>query len=105
MKACPRCANPRPCGRHPDHVDRRASRSARGYTSAWYKYRETFLSANPFCVIRGERCTVIATRVDHVIPHRGNMVLFWDTTNHQPACEVCHNRKSQAEIIDPGGFN
>lgn len=105
MKACSRCANPRPCKDHPDHVDRRKNANDRGYTSKWHRYSKAYLKRHPFCAIRGERCAIIATCTDHVLPHRGDMVLFWDETNHQPACETCHNRKSQSERVDPGGFN
>lgn len=33
--------------------------------------------------------------VDHIIPHRGDQKLFWDTTNWQSACERCGNSIKQ----------
>jgi len=39
--------------------------------------------------------------VDHIIPHRGNQKLFWDTKNWQAMNHVCHNRKTARE---DGGF-
>ena len=35
-----------------------------------------------------------ATVVDHIIPHRGDMKLFWDESNWQALCESCHNQKT-----------
>lgn len=40
---------------------------------------------------------VLATVVDHVIPHRGDQALFWDTSNWQPLCRRCHDGRKQAE--------
>lgn len=37
--------------------------------------------------------------VDHVRPHRGDMVLFWDVANWQSLCLSCHNRKSALERL------
>lgn len=78
----------------------------RGYTREWRKVSRAFLQANPVC--RGfdsvceERGLIRpATEVDHVIPHRGNMRLFWDQTNWQALCHTCHCRKTARE---DGGF-
>jgi 5-methylcytosine-specific restriction protein A len=39
-----------------------------------------------------------AAVVDHIRPHRGDAVLFWDETNWQPLCRPCHDQsKKQAE--------
>ena len=38
-----------------------------------------------------------ATVVDHIIPHRGDMKLFWDKSNWQPLCEHHHNVKTMTE--------
>jgi 5-methylcytosine-specific restriction protein A len=42
-----------------------------------------------------------ATVVDHIEPHKGDMVKFWDETNHQGLCTPCHNSKTARE---DGGF-
>lgn len=35
--------------------------------------------------------------VDHIIPHRGDMKLFWDRSNWQPmASSPCHNSRKQS---------
>jgi 5-methylcytosine-specific restriction endonuclease McrA len=39
-----------------------------------------------------------ATVVDHIKPHRGDMVLFWDEANWQPLCANHHSSdKAKAE--------
>jgi len=35
-----------------------------------------------------------ATVVDHIIPHKGNQVLFWDESNWQPLCKFHHDQKT-----------
>lgn len=64
----------------------------RGYGYKWQKARERFLRANPLCVYcqREGRLTA-ATVVDHVKPHKGDRVLFWDESNWQPLCKPCHD--------------
>ena len=70
----------------------------RGYTWAWEKARKRFLQANPLCCYceRDGRVTV-ATVVDHKIPHRGDMTLFWDETNWAPMCVAHHSGEKQRE--------
>ena len=34
------------------------------------------------------------TDLDHIIPHRGDKVLFWDKTNLQVLCHSCHSKKT-----------
>jgi len=35
-----------------------------------------------------------ATVVDHIVPHRGDPILFWDEKNWQPLCKDCHGVKT-----------
>lgn len=79
--------------RHQRHDRRRPSAASRGYGHAWRQARDQFLKINDRCAWPG--CGVLATLVDHVIPHRGDMRLFWDRTNWQPLCTSCHSRKKQ----------
>ena len=44
------------------------------------------------CQLRGRRCTVIATDVDHVIPGDDHSM-----SNLQAACGPCHREKSARE--------
>ena len=42
---------------------------------------------------------VAATQTDHVVPHKGNQALFWDSEhNWQSLCAECGARKSQAGL-------
>ena len=42
-----------------------------------------------------------ATVVDHVVPHRGDIKLFWDRDNWQSLCKEHHDRKTLTEDINP----
>ncbi|MFV3289133.1 HNH endonuclease [Pseudomonas sp. NY11955] len=72
--------------------------SQRGYDYRWQKAREQYLSDNPLCAYceRNGR-TAAAGVVDHIVAHRGDMVLFWDQTNWQSLCKPCHDSVKQAE--------
>ena len=35
--------------------------------------------------------------VDHIMPHKGNMALFWNRANWQPLCNHCHSQAKQAQ--------
>jgi 5-methylcytosine-specific restriction protein A len=91
------------CEKHRKQADRsRGTAHQRGYTSAWTKARDAYLRLHPLCVHhQREGKFVAASVVDHVIPHRGDKVLFWDSGNWQSLCEPCHNRKTATE---DGGF-
>lgn len=94
------CGHPPTCGRCPtcaeksrrDHDAKRPDATERGYGAAWRRARATYLALNPVCV----RCGAKATVVDHVLPHRGDMRLFWDPSNWEPLCGPCHNSWKQA---------
>jgi 5-methylcytosine-specific restriction protein A len=111
-------AAPRPClaigcatlvrGRSRCPVHERArernkgSAHSRGYDARWRKARLLFLQQHPLC----RRCeadgqVVPATVVDHVVPHRGDHDLFWDSSNWQPLCVAHHTEKTNTE---DGGF-
>ncbi len=64
----------------------------RGYDHEWWQACYNYKALNPLCL----GCLAIGvTRktdvVDHVVPHKGDMQLFWDRTNWQPACAWHHN--------------
>lgn len=70
----------------------------RGYGYRWQKAREGYLAKHPLCVqCEREGKVVVATDIDHIIPHRGDETLFWDRTNWQPLCHSCHSVKTQKE--------
>ena len=86
----------------------RASAAKRGYGRRWQWASKVFLSSYPICGARPDNqppvmslChdhgyLTVATQVDHVIPHRGDMSLFWNQGNWQALCQSCHSRKTLA---------
>jgi 5-methylcytosine-specific restriction enzyme A len=75
---------------------RRPSATARGYDGKWRQESKAFLARpeNRLCVCG---CGRVADMVDHKIPHRGDMKLFWNRSNWQPmASSPCHNSKKQS---------
>lgn len=82
--------------------EKRGSASKRGYDRRWQKARLTFLKRSPLCVhCQADNVVKAATIVDHIIPHKGDQVLFWDTSNWQALCKTHHDRKTATE---DGGF-
>jgi 5-methylcytosine-specific restriction protein A len=76
----------------------RPSARERGYTRTWEKARKQFLLSHPCCAMCGREGRVTAASVvDHIKPHRGDKMLFWDSTNWQALCSPCHNRHKQRE--------
>lgn len=64
----------------------------RGYDRRWKRARGHFLRQHFYCW----GCGAIGVKrkadtVDHIIPHRGDLRLFWDRNNWQPACAWHHN--------------
>jgi 5-methylcytosine-specific restriction protein A len=94
----------------------------RGYTYKWQQAREGYLAKHPWCVYclrklgvttadpleqqeqsiaRGQYPTP-ATVLDHKVPHRGDMVRFWDTSNWAGLCAHCHSGEKQREEAAAG---
>lgn len=49
-----------------------------------------------YCMQSGK--TTPAAVVDHIVPHKGDIELFWDESNWQPLCKHCHDSiKAQEE--------
>jgi 5-methylcytosine-specific restriction protein A len=66
--------------------------TARGYGYRWQQARIGYLSAHPLCAYCAQAGKAVAASVvDHIIPHKGNMSLFWDRDNWQPLCKPCHD--------------
>lgn len=73
-----------------------ASANDRGYTYAWQQARIRFLKANPLCVLCEAMDLVEpATVVDHIVPHRGDQVLFWLRSNWRSLCKPHHDSDAQ----------
>ena len=80
----------------PDHVEttNQVKTPAANYhslynTRRWRAASKAFLSVHPFC-----KCGQFAEATDHIIPHRGDLKLFWDRANWQTLCKRCHDRKT-----------
>lgn len=81
--------------RKPKLKDNRPSALKRGYDSRWQKARLSYLNHHPLCVKCWDNdITCTATVVDHIIPHRGDMDLFWDVSNWQSLCKMHHDQKT-----------
>lgn len=84
-----------------DYCDKHKKSSQRlqkMYTYKWSLARKDFLIDNPLCIeCKKNNIIKAASVVDHVIPHQGNQILFWDRSNWQSLCIRCHNKKSANE--------
>jgi 5-methylcytosine-specific restriction protein A len=97
MSVClqPGCPTIVPRGRCPQHAleqehqrpnldIRRLYRTAR-----WRRLKTTVLQETPFCP-----CGRLGSELDHVVPHRGDLQLFWSKDNVQMLCTSCHSAKT-----------
>ena len=76
----------------------RPSAARRGYGPRWRRARAAYLARHPLCAAcRAHGSLVLATIVDHVVPHRGDQKLFWDERNWQGLCKLCHDAKTARE--------
>lgn len=76
----------------------RGTSAQRGYGARWQKVRAGYLASHPLCVQhKAQGMLKVAQVVDHIIPHKGDMVLFWDPNNWQALCKECHDRKTATE--------
>lgn len=75
---------------------RRGSSAARGYGGRWQASRKGYLARHPLCVCcLANGRVAVATMVDHSIPHKGDMALFWDASLWQSLCDDCNQRIKQ----------
>lgn len=69
-------------------------------SAAWQKAARAFLALNPLCADCEELGLVeLATDVDHIKPHRGDLRIFWDRSNWRGLCHSCHSRKTAREVF------
>jgi 5-methylcytosine-specific restriction enzyme A len=100
---CPELTNGGPCELHKrqamsQYNGRRGSAASMGYDRRWRNARKRYLSENPLCLeCRKAGVVTAAEVVDHRIPHKGDMRLFWDRTNWQPLCRRHHDEKTARE--------
>ena len=58
----------------------------------WRALRERFLMRHPLCKFcEQEGFIEVATVVDHIKPHKGDLDLFWSEDNLQPLCKPHHD--------------
>lgn len=77
-------------------AEQRGTSAQRGYGFKWQQAREGWLRNHPLCVeCEKDGRIEPAVVVDHIDPHRGDMVKFWDAGNWQSLCVRCHNRKTR----------
>jgi 5-methylcytosine-specific restriction enzyme A len=70
----------------------RPTATQRGYDAQWFAASALFKAHNPFCL----GCLAIGLStptevVDHIVPHQGDNMLFWNEANWQPACAWHYN--------------
>ena len=67
-------------------------------TQAWKATRRQQLQQEPLCrMCMAEGRVTAATVVDHVTPHKGDRVLFFDAANLQSLCAPCHDGAKQEQ--------
>lgn len=87
----------------PQHFQPKQDRRRPAAYRKWYtgdkfrKARAAFMAAHPLCEI----CGGLSSDLDHITPHKGDPVLFWDSDNWQALCASCHSKKTARE---DGGF-
>ena len=63
-----------------------------------------FLQQHPLCAMcEKDGKIVVATIVDHIVPHKGDPVLFNDVRNWQSLCKQHHDQHKQR--IDVHGYS
>ena len=81
--------------RHVVAETERGNANKRGYGYKWQIAREAYLKENPLCIECEAMGRIrLATDLDHKIPHRGNMTLFWDRDNWAGLCKSHHSAKT-----------
>ena len=90
------CPERRPCPAHDAGVAHRGKAWGWYHLARWrhpvWGVRAQALRRNPLCVeCQHEGTIVVATEVHHVIPHRGDPVLFWCVENCVGLCHTHHN--------------
>ena len=100
-KYCPKHAHLKKTER--DHKRRIYDKNRPSYyawydSARWKLIRERVLYAFPFCVecAKDGRASM-STIVDHIVPHKGDVHIFWDLENLQGLCAHCHSVKTSKE--------
>lgn len=82
-----------------DHAVRESAAPWREWycTPEWKKLRlVTFIADGYVCRMCSRLCTEdYPPACDHIVPHRGDKVLFFDPNNLQTLCKPCHDGPKQ----------
>ena len=69
----------------------------------WRSARIGYLRKHPLCVVcQRDGHITEATVVDHIKPHRGDMKLFWNSSNWQSLC--AHHHSSYKQRLERRGL-
>ena len=79
----------------------RGNRHERGYTNKWVKASANFRRGKVCVNCEKKGISKMSECTDHIIPHKGDMALFWDIANWQPLCIACNSEKAATE---EGGY-
>ena len=100
--ATPGCAARVPKGHCPPHArvreaGRYNAQMRKLYATArWFRLRAQVLEEQPLCqACQAQGRVEPSADVDHIAPHRGDPLLFWDRGNLQGLCHQCHSTKTQ----------
>lgn len=70
----------------------------------WRNLRASVLSEEPLCRTCDQQGRVtVATVVDHIKEHKGDVTLFYDRDNLQPLCASCHSGVKR--VADRHGYS
>lgn len=100
----PRCPHLQPCPVHsarqrPSSTERRQREPGKRLYDqrAWRDASRSHLAQHPFCEdCKAEGVVRLATQVDHVIPHKGDVATFWSSPRRS-LCDTHHGRKTRRE--------
>ena len=64
-------------------------------TARWAATRRQVLQQYPLCPMCASAGVVcLSTEVDHIVPHKGDLRLFWKSENLQGLCHRHHGEKT-----------
>src|SRR5688572_14863534 len=73
-------------------VQTRYQHGATAYGRPWRRIRDAWLAEHPLCVYcQAEGRVEVAREVDHIIPHKGDDILYRDRNNLQSLCTRHHS--------------
>ena len=88
------------CDKHKKQIAKeRNSTNSKIYNSRWRRVSKTYLKEYPLCVqCRKEGRLTPATEVDHIIPHKGDMKLFWNKNDSNMINPIAYLSIEEIEV-------